>query len=414
MLDLQVESWIWYGVVMFVAASRFISRRMTLRSFRKYEADEYLMLIALCFYTTLIASINIVRDSSSNLLPPGFDLSSLTEEDIRDRQYGSKMVLVVEQCQCVTIWLVKGCLVVLYLRLTTMRTENILIKLLAAYIIITFIIMDSLYFGYWCSPFSNYWAVPTPNKQCDAATNHLIMNAVFNLTSDCAMLIIGLPMFLRLTLPWKKKSALIAIFSLGIFTIVAAILNKIYSFTQPFGSEWTYWYTRESSTALCVANLPFVWALWRRPFGVESIHGQSRQNSLSPKNALSRTNTGMAVTSERNPSSTDKRQWRRNDSLAAELEMEGGPGGMTLEDLLRSEPVHVNGEKEPTEFTHPHLFWSRKKAKPQSSIERAMLGDSPEQETVRRDSSSSVRVGDTPASSTFRTTDGKRSASSLV
>ena len=72
---------------------------MTFGSFRKYEADEYLMVVALCFYTTLIAAINIVRDTSSNLLPPGFDVESLTKSEIQNREYGSKMVMVVEQCQ---------------------------------------------------------------------------------------------------------------------------------------------------------------------------------------------------------------------------------------------------------------------------------------------------------------------------
>ena len=308
----------------------------------------------------------------------------------------------------------------LYLRLTTMRKENIAVKVLGAYIIITFIVMDSLYFGYWCQPFSNYFAVPTPNKQCDAATNHLIMNAVFNLTSDCAMLVVGLPMFLRLTLPWKKKIPLIGIFSLGIFTIVAAILNKIYSFTQPFGGEWTYWYTRESSTALLVANLPFVWTLWRRPFGAETVHGQSRNDSLSPSNILSRTNTRTGSTGEPKPKSPSAGSlWRRNGSLAAALEMDEAAdgtigGGMTLEDLLRGEPQHFTGEKEPTEYTHPHLFWSRKKSSLRHSMERAVLNDSPEQETIRRDSGSSGRVGDTPTSSVFRTGESKRSANSLV
>ncbi|KAK3056962.1 hypothetical protein LTR09_002000 [Extremus antarcticus] len=388
---------------------------MTLGAFSKYEADEYLMIVALCFYTTLIASLNIVRDTSSNLLPPGFDLSTLDKKEIHDREYGSKMVLVVEQCQCVVIWIAKGCLIVLYLRLTTMRKENIAIKVLAGYVITTFIVMDSLYFGYWCQPFSNYWAVPTPNKQCDAATNHLIMNAAFNLTSDCIMLAVGLPMFLRLTLPWKKKIPVIGIFSLGIFTIVAAILNKIYSFTEPFGAEWTYWYTRESSTALLVANLPFVWTLWRRPFGAESVHGKSRQDSLSPKTAISRTNTST-VEGKPKPSNPGH-LWRRDGSLAADLEMDdvrGAGGGMTLEDLLRGEEPHVVGEKEPTEFTHPHLFWSKKKTSNRSSIERAVLSDSPEQETVRRDSGSSVRIEQTPVSSVHQTVESKKSANSLV
>ena len=66
------------------------------------------------------------------------------------------------------------------------------------------------------------------------------------------MLITGLPMFLRLKLPWRKKIAVVGVFSLGIFTILAAILNKVYSFSEPFGAAWTYWYTREASN--CVAG----------------------------------------------------------------------------------------------------------------------------------------------------------------
>src|ERR1700761_3214276 len=103
---------------------------MTLGSFRKFQADDYLMAIVLCFYTTLIATINIVRNTSSNLLPPGFDVAKLTPHEKRQREYGRKLILVVEQCQCVTIWGVKGCLILLYLRLTSIHRENIAIKLL--------------------------------------------------------------------------------------------------------------------------------------------------------------------------------------------------------------------------------------------------------------------------------------------
>ena len=99
------------------------------------------MAVILCFYTTLIATINIVRNTDSNLLPPGFDVSKLTEQNIHERQYGSKLILVVEQCQCVTVWGVKGCLIILYLRLTSIHRENIAIKVLGAFVIISFIVM---------------------------------------------------------------------------------------------------------------------------------------------------------------------------------------------------------------------------------------------------------------------------------
>lgn len=115
------------------------------------------MVVVLAFFLTLIVAINIVADTNSNLLPLGFDASTLTEEDIRERTTGSKLVLVVEQCQCVVIWGLKTCLAIMYLRLTSHHYEHIAIKFLAAYIAITFIVMEILYFGVWCRPISNYW-----------------------------------------------------------------------------------------------------------------------------------------------------------------------------------------------------------------------------------------------------------------
>ena len=61
--------------------------------------------------------MNIVANNSSNLIDPN-DHSELTPENIRERVYGSKMVLVVEQMQIATIWLMKACLLIMYARLT--------------------------------------------------------------------------------------------------------------------------------------------------------------------------------------------------------------------------------------------------------------------------------------------------------
>lgn len=130
---------------------------MTLGTFRKFQSDDYLMGVVLCFYTTLIVTINIVRNTSSNLLPPHYDFSKLTPQEVSKRAYGSKLILVVEQCQCVTIWGTKICLILLYLRITSVYRENLLIKILLGYVIVSFVVMDILYFGVWCQPFHNYW-----------------------------------------------------------------------------------------------------------------------------------------------------------------------------------------------------------------------------------------------------------------
>ncbi|KAL9089073.1 MAG: hypothetical protein Q9165_005886 [Trypethelium subeluteriae] len=137
--------------------------------------------------------------------------------------------------------------------------------------------MEIFYFAVWCRPFHNYWAVPTPNPQCSAAIHHLITNAVFNISSDVLTLALALQMFIRSKLPLRRKLLLCGIFGLGIFVIFAAVLNKYYSFNQPFGSQWTYWYVRESSTAMIVANLPFLWTLLRRIFKLGSFENPSQQ-----------------------------------------------------------------------------------------------------------------------------------------
>lgn len=271
MLPLIVESPIWYGVVAIIVLARFVSRTLLFGTIKKLQIDDWIMAFAFCVYTAFIVSINIVAQANSNLLPPGFDIRSLTAHQISDREYGSKMILVVEQCQCVIIWSAKACLLIMYYRLTIALRENIVVKILAVYVAFGFVIMEIFYLGVWCRPFHNYWAVPTPNVQCSAATNHLITNAVFNLSSDLVMLVVALQMLIRSYLPLRRKLVLSGIFGLGIFVILAAVLNKYYSFSQPFGGLWTFWYVRESSTALLVANLPFTWTLLRRIFNLRAF-----------------------------------------------------------------------------------------------------------------------------------------------
>ena len=73
---------------------------------------------------------------------------------------------------------------------------------------------------------------------------------------------------------------------LMISSIIAAVLNKYYSFTNPFGTEWTIWYLRESYTALLCANLPLIYPLIQRVFklrnwgsGAYETSNQYRLNS---------------------------------------------------------------------------------------------------------------------------------------
>jgi len=266
MTVLQPEAGIFYGVCWTVVIVRLISRRLHRGSWKRLQWDDYLILLAMATDTVLIAVMQAISKTNSNLIPPGDDISNYSAAEIRSRIYGSKLVLVVEQMQILTIWLIKSCLLIMYNRMTSVLPQHKIVIATSIYVGLTFVTMEVLYLGVWCRPFSQYWAVPPNSSQCSAATNHLITNAVFNISSDLIIISIPMPLLFKVRLPKKNKTILFIIFLIGAFTIVASALNKYYSFTHPFGTEWTIWYLRESYTAILCANLPLTYPLIQRVF----------------------------------------------------------------------------------------------------------------------------------------------------
>ncbi|KAI1429077.1 hypothetical protein F5Y12DRAFT_590650 [Xylaria sp. FL1777] len=284
---LIVESSIWYSITIMAVIARIGSRKIVFGTFKKFQSDDFLMFIAVATDAVLLISMNILATKKSNLIDPDHP-PTLTPQDIEERVYGSKLVLVTEQMQIVTIWLVKACLLIIYSRLIRFSKFHILfVKLVACYVALGFVVMEVLYFGVWCRPFSQYWAVPPKSIQCSAATHHLITNAALNITSDLCIIIIPMPVFVQINIAKKKKVVLCFVFALGLFTIGAAIANKYYSFMEPFGDSWPYWYIRESSTALIVANMPFLWTTVRFALKQTTSRGSASSRQEAPRGFVS-------------------------------------------------------------------------------------------------------------------------------
>lgn len=306
---LEPESGIWYTLCWLVVAARLWSRRLNRGSWKKLQIDDFLVLFAMVTDTILMAFMHVVSNMSSNLIAPNENQSTFTPEEIKERIYGSKLVLVVEQMQILTIWLIKACLLIMYNRMTMLLPQHKIVKFIAVYVALGFLVMEILYFGVWCRPFHEYWAVPTDNKQCSAAIHHLITNAVFNISSDIMIILIPMPLLFKVRLPAKNKAILGGVFCIGTFTIIAAALNKYYSFSHPFAPDWTIWYLRESYTAILCANLPFTWPILQRAFNLSnwsqnsypSNHygGQSRSHNnfsqLNGTNMVGKGNTMVSI-----------------------------------------------------------------------------------------------------------------------
>lgn len=113
-----------YAFCWLIVITRLLSRRIHLGEWKRLQLDDYLIVLAMCTDTVTMGVMHVVSTTSSNLIEPGLDVSTFSPDDIKHRVLGSKLVLVVEQMQCITIWLVKACLLLMYRRMTLVSSER--------------------------------------------------------------------------------------------------------------------------------------------------------------------------------------------------------------------------------------------------------------------------------------------------
>jgi hypothetical protein len=91
----------------------------------------------------------------------------------------------------------------------------------------------------------------------------MIFATACNISSDILLLLIPVPIIMKTKLPTKRKVILVCILGLGVFNILAAILNRYYNFSNPNSYVFLYWYVAEAGVAMLVGNLPLCWPVLR-------------------------------------------------------------------------------------------------------------------------------------------------------
>jgi hypothetical protein len=190
---------------------------------------------------------------------------TFTQEEIDERIYGSKIVVISEQAMLNVIYVIKSCVLIMYTRLTVGLSTQKFVKYLAIYVAIGWVATEIAFFTA-CRPFTGYWGMPPPDPQCTTLQHYSIVQACFNISSDTLMLFIPLPLVFQLNMVWKQKIVLVFIFSLGIFVILAAVLTKYFNLSDVYSTTYMLWYVREASVAVYVSNLPMIWPLLREWF----------------------------------------------------------------------------------------------------------------------------------------------------
>ncbi|GAB7344893.1 hypothetical protein MBLNU457_3330t1 [Dothideomycetes sp. NU457] len=309
--ELAVESWTMYGVGMAIVALRIFAR-FRYAGWRKFYADDYIIVLSALLYTGLVVCLNVIADGGgSNLYPPGTD-ANFTPEDIRERIYGSKIVLVSEQCMLNVIYTLKACVLIFYYRLTSGLAHQRMVQIIAVVVACGWIATEIAFFTA-CRPFRGYWAVPPPNPQCTTLQNYAIIQASFNIPTDLAMLAVSLPLVYKLHVPWKQKIMVLLIFSMGLFVVTAAILTKVFNLSDVYSTSYMLWYIREASVATYVTNLPMIWPLLREILPFLTSPTSSLKKSGTPTNPTYKSGTfGSRLTGRRTNTRNEVGDTRRS------------------------------------------------------------------------------------------------------
>ncbi|KAJ6102925.1 hypothetical protein N7486_005352 [Penicillium sp. IBT 16267x] len=258
--DLVVQSWIMYSIGILVFLVRIYAQYK--RVGFHFQIEDYLMVVAVCFYTAfVVTNIQIAEGGGSSLYLPG-QFETFTAQEIQERITGSKVEFASENCQLCTIYCLKASMLFVYYRITSNLKQQRFVTICATYTFLGWLATELTLFLN-CHPLSGYWTLPPPQPECATYFRYEVIQCIFNISSDVAILLVILPLLFRTRMAWRTKIPVLIVFSMGIVVILCAIISKYFTFHNIYDSSYQFWYLREASIGMYVTNAPLIWALVR-------------------------------------------------------------------------------------------------------------------------------------------------------
>ncbi|KAH8682107.1 hypothetical protein BX600DRAFT_429999 [Xylariales sp. PMI_506] len=276
------------GVGMAVILLRTYARWQAV-GFGRFEADDYLMIVAMGIYAAESAMAYKVVSDYDGLANNGMTDEQRASLDPNSTEYlmrvgGSKTQVIGWSLYALLLWVLKACMCTLFLRLTQ-RLGNYRTRINVGFgvIAVTYIV-TALGILLGCTPISKNWQIyPNPGVNCQPALSrvNIFVTLALNVATDVYLLTIPLPMLWAAHIkPWKKVG-LIVLFSGGIFVMMAGILRCVLILANDVtgAQDGSAWAVRETFVAVVTSNLPLIFPLLRTWLG--SWVGQFSSNKDS-------------------------------------------------------------------------------------------------------------------------------------
>lgn len=276
---LKIEAWTLLAIALVFVILRTVGRLIS-TPIRDLDPDDYLMWFAALVYTAETTQIHFIAGlGGSNNMPPALR-ASRTPEEIKDHVLASKLFISGWVEYGMTVWLMKACMCFFFRRLfaglpeAQAKIQKALYAVYGTYIIVFITTMCE------CVPFHKNWQViPDPGQKCTQGLAKHIVILILNVATDCYLITIPIPIFLKSTMPLHRKIIITILFGAGIFVTVAAILRSAFVFQDLYSSTlMATWAVRESCVGFIVNNAPMLSPLYAR-FKAKCKNGDSSQKS---------------------------------------------------------------------------------------------------------------------------------------
>ncbi|KAJ9314340.1 hypothetical protein DTO271D3_5317 [Paecilomyces variotii] len=220
---------------------------------------------------------------------------------------GSKIQVTGWSLYTTLLWTLKSCMAVFYSRLTSGLLD------MAVRIRITYV------------------ARSIARKDADSLSDHsqpavskidIYVTVVLNVATDAYLMTIPAPMLWRARLPLRRRISLIALFSGGLFVMMAGILRCVLILTAGAnGAEQAgSWACRETFVAVIIGNVPMIYPLFRRILRRIGILPSESQYAISDQPNTPGNSSGYKRRIYQHPLSVPETRWENDEQYILEAQ----------------------------------------------------------------------------------------------
>jgi hypothetical protein len=142
----------------------------------------------------------------------------------------------------------------------------------------------------------------------------------------------------------QQKIGVIVIFGMGVFVIVAAILNKVYSTLPALLNDsvnYTFWYMREATVGVYVINLPALWPVMRKLFPILTGRGSSANRGNTNSHTTSRPWASSRRRTQISSNIKDDGFEMKSKGNDGDADSEGGSNGLAGRSGFNTSQEHI-------------------------------------------------------------------------